>query len=128
MELNIMIVDDSPVMRTFIRRVIGLTGLKVGDIYEASNGEEALRLLRDHWADLILTDINMPQMNGEELMRRLESDELLRMIPVLVVSTDSTEIRVQRLLALGAKGYLAKPFQPETLRDEVERALGVQDV
>ena len=128
MELNIMIVDDSPVMRTFIRRVIGLTGLKVGDIYEASNGEEALRLLRDHWADLILTDINMPQMNGEELMRHLESDELLRMIPVLVVSTDSTEIRVQRLLALGAKGYLAKPFQPETLRDEVERALGVQDV
>jgi two-component system chemotaxis response regulator CheY len=127
-ELNIMIVDDSPVMRTFIRRVIGLTGLKVGDIYEASNGEEALRLLRDHWADLILTDINMPQMNGEELMRHLESDELLRMIPVLVVSTDSTEIRVQRLLALGAKGYLAKPFQPEALRDEVERALGVQDV
>lgn len=127
MGLKIMIVDDSPVMRAFIRRVIGLTGLELEAIYEAGNGEDALRLLGDHRADLILTDINMPKMNGEEFIRHIGSDDSLRMIPVLVVSTDSTQIRVQRLLALGAKGYLTKPFLPEMLRDEVEKALGVQD-
>lgn len=127
MELNIMVVDDSPVMRAFIRRVIGLTGLKVGTVYEAGNGEDALRLLRDHRTDLILTDINMPQMDGEELIRQMESDASLQTIPVLVVSTDSTQLRVRRLLDLGAKGYLTKPFQPETLRDEVEKALGVEN-
>lgn len=127
MALNMMIVDDSPVMRAFIQKVIALTGLEVGTMYEAGNGEEALGLLRDRWVDLILTDINMPQMNGEELLQHLESDELLRAIPVLVVSTDSTNLRVKRLLELGAKGYITKPFLPETLRDEVEKALGMCD-
>jgi len=125
--LNLMVVDDSPVMRAFIQKVIALTGLETGTIYEAENGEEALRLLRESWVDLVLTDVNMPRMNGEELLRQLESDDLLRAIPVLVVSTDSTDVRVQRLLALGARGYITKPFLPETLRDEVEKALGMSD-
>lgn len=127
MNLNIMIVDDSPVMRAFIQKVIALTGLEVGTIYEAGNGEDALRMLRDQRVDLILTDINMPRMNGEELIRHLEKDELLHAIPVLVVSTDSTHQRAQRLLALGARGYLTKPFLPELLRDEVEKVLGLQN-
>jgi two-component system chemotaxis response regulator CheY len=125
MALNIMIVDDSPVMRTFIRKVVGLTGLDVGEYCEAKDGEDALRLLRERWMDLVLTDINMPNMNGEEFVRRLESDELLRTIPVIVVSTDSSHSRVQQMLALGAKGYVTKPFLPEALRDEVEKILGV---
>jgi two-component system chemotaxis response regulator CheY len=125
MALNIMIVDDSPVMRAFIRKVIGLTGLDVGEFCEAGDGEDALQLLRDRWMDLVLTDINMPRMNGEEFVRRLESDELLRTIPVIVVSTDSSNGRVQQLLKLGARGYVTKPFLPETLRDEVEKVLGL---
>jgi two-component system chemotaxis response regulator CheY len=125
MALNIMIVDDSPVMRAFIRKVVGLTGLDVGEYYEAGDGEEALRLLRERWVDLVLTDINMPHMNGEELVRRMESDELLRTIPVIVVSTDSSHSRIQQMLALGASGYMSKPFLPEALRDEVEKVLGV---
>jgi two-component system chemotaxis response regulator CheY len=125
MALNIMIVDDSPVMRSFIRRVVGLTGLEVGEFYEAGHGGEALQLLRKSWVDLVLTDINMPHMNGEEFIRELESDELLRTIPVIVVSTDSTSARVQQMMTLGAKGYVSKPFLPATLRDEVEKILGV---
>ena len=125
MALNIMIVDDSPVMRAFIRKVVGLTGLDGGEYCEAGDGEDALKLLKERWVDLILTDINMPNMNGEEFVRRLESDELLRTIPVVVVSTDSSQNRVQQMLALGAKGYVTKPFPPEALRDEVERILGV---
>ena len=125
MALNIMIVDDSPVMRSFIRRVVGLTGLDVGEIVEAGDGREALTLLKGRWMDLVLTDINMPTMNGEEFVRCMEQDELLRTIPVIVVSTDSSSSRAERMMMLGAKGYVTKPFPPEALRDEVEKVLGV---
>jgi two-component system, chemotaxis family, chemotaxis protein CheY len=125
MALNIMIVDDSPVMRIFLRKVVQLTGLPVGEYREAGDGEAALEALRGSWMDLILTDINMPRMNGEDFVRRLESDELLRDIPVIVVSTDSSHDRIRHMLELGAKGYISKPFLPETLRDEVEKVLGV---
>jgi len=125
MALNIMIVDDSPVMRTFIRRVVALTGLDVGRYCEAGNGEDALHWLGERWIDLILTDINMPRMNGEEFLRCMEQNELFRTIPVIVVSTDSSHSRVQQMLALGARGYVSKPFLPEALRDEVERVLGL---
>ena len=128
MALNILIVDDSPVMRQFLRRVVQLTGLDIGEYCEASDGQAALEILRDHWMDLVLTDINMPRMNGEELVRRMRDDELLRDVPVIVVSTDSTHGRIQRMIELGAEGYIAKPFSPETLRDEVEKVLEVQHV
>ena len=123
MALNIMIVDDSPVMRTFVRKVVQLTGLPVGECCEAGDGEAALKALQGCWMDLVLTDINMPRMNGEEFVRRMESDELLRDIPVIVLSTDSSDQRIQHMLQLGARGYVTKPFLPETLRDEVERVL-----
>jgi two-component system chemotaxis response regulator CheY len=125
MELHVLIVDDSPAMRIFIRRVLELSGLEVGRCLEASNGEEALRLLEDNWVDAVLTDINMPQMDGEELLRRMAAHTVLRLIPVLVVSTDRTEGRIQEMLTLGAKGYVTKPFTPETLREELEHSLGV---
>ncbi|MGO9232397.1 MAG: response regulator [Bryobacteraceae bacterium] len=125
MELHVLIVDDSPAMRGFIRRVLELSGLEVGRCLEASNGEEALRLLEDNWVDAVLTDINMPQMDGEELLRRMSGHEVLHLIPVLVVSTDRTEGRIQKMLTLGAKGYVTKPFAPETLREELEHSLGV---
>lgn len=126
MALNIMIVDDSPVMRIFLRKVVQLTGLSVGEFCEAGDGQSALESLRERWVDLILTDINMPRMNGEEFVRQLENDDVLRDIPVIVVSTDASRDRMERMLMLGARGYISKPFQPETLRDEVEKILGVQ--
>jgi len=125
MELHVLIVDDSPAMRSFIRRVLDLSGLEVGRCLEASNGEEALRLLENNWVDAVLTDINMPQMDGEEFLRRLAEHQVLRLIPVLVVSTDRTESRIQKMLTLGAKGYVTKPFAPETLREELEHSMGV---
>jgi len=125
MELRILIVDDSSVMRAFIRRVLDLSGLELGLCLEASNGEEALRLLENNWVDAVLTDINMPTMDGEELLRRMSEHPVLRLIPVLVVSTDRTDGRVQKMLTLGAKGYVTKPFAPETLREELERSLAV---
>ena len=125
MAFNVLIVDDSPAMRAFVSRVLEISGFPVGLRLEAGNGEEALRLLAEKWIDVVLTDLNMPGMDGEQLVRRLEQDELLRAIPVVVISTDRTETRVRRLMSLGARGYVKKPFLPETLRQELERVLGV---
>jgi len=128
MPYSVLIVDDSPVMRSFIRRVMTLSGFEVRECFEASNGEEALTQLGAHAVDVILTDINMPTMNGEELLRRLGAEGVLKSVPALVISTDATRDRIQRMLALGAEGYMTKPFSPESLREELERVLGERDV
>ena len=120
--MTVLIVDDSPVMRSFIRRVMRLAGFDQAEYLEASDGGEALRCARASRVDLVLTDINMPGMNGEEFLAALHADAALRAIPVVVVSTDATLDRRERMTALGARGYLAKPFSPERLRDEIERA------
>lgn len=127
MAFQILVVDDSPAMRQFIRRVLDLSGLDAARYLEASNGRCALDVLSKEWVDVVLTDINMPEMDGEELVRRMEKDELLRSIPVLVISTDASGHRIATMMGLGAKGYVKKPFLPETLRKEVERVMGVEN-
>jgi two-component system chemotaxis response regulator CheY len=111
-------------MRAVLRRVVDLSGIPVDACLSACNGGAALATLRSERVDLILTDINMPGMGGEELVAELKKDAALREIPVLVISTDATSNRMQRMLEMGAAGYVIKPFQPETLRSEVERVLG----
>lgn len=125
MAYRVLIADDSPVMRSFVRRVIELSGFELSECYEAADGAEALAVLRKEWVDAILTDINMPVVDGEEFLRRLGADEMLRSTPVIVISTDATKTRIDRMIALGARGYVTKPFLPETLRAELERTLGV---
>ena len=125
MAFHLLILDDSAAMRAFIARIVDLSGLEVGECLQAANGQEALDLLETRWVDIILTDVNMPTMNGEEFLRRLQEDDLLRTVPVLVVSTDGSENRIQRMMALGAKGYVKKPFSPEVLRERMEQLLGV---
>jgi two-component system chemotaxis response regulator CheY len=130
MHKRLMIVDDSPVMRAFVRRTIQVTGLPTSGFLEASNGEEALLRLRAALntagadpIDLILTDINMPVMDGEGFLAQLKLDPALSSIPVVVVSTDSTEQRVGALLRLGASDYVRKPFPPERLSEVLCRLL-----
>ena len=125
MAYRVLIVDDSPAMRTFVRRVIDLSGFELSECFEASNGQEALDLLKHEWVDAILTDINMPGMDGQEFLRRLSQDEMLRSIPAIVISTDATSHRMASMASLGARGYVTKPYLPETLRAELERTLGV---
>ena len=115
MTKRLMIVDDSPVMRSFVRRTLMIAGLEMESCAEASNGAEALEQLEHGPVDLILTDINMPVLDGEGLLRALQVDAEFRKIPVVVVSTDSTEQRVDTLLGMGARGYVKKPFPPERL-------------
>ena len=124
MAYRVLIVDDSPAMRIFVRRVVELSGFDLAACFEASDGREALDLLHSEWVDAILTDINMPGMDGQEFLQRLNGDDLLRSVPAIVVSTDATAHRISAMTALGARGYVTKPFLPETLRAELERVLG----
>lgn len=126
MAFNVLIIDDSPAMRKFIRRVLMLTGIELGECLDAGDGQEALDLLKQKWVDIVLTDINMPTMNGEQFMKKVADDPLLSSIPVLVVSTDRSEARVRQMLALGARDYVTKPFLPETLGNVLEKLLGGQ--
>jgi two-component system chemotaxis response regulator CheY len=125
MALHILIVDDSPAMRSFIRRVVRLSGFEVDSYLEAANGEEALALLAANSIGAVLTDINMPVMDGEQFLRTMRDEGTLKSTPVIVISTDATAHRIQTMLELGAAGYLEKPFGPEQLRNELDRVLGV---
>jgi two-component system, chemotaxis family, chemotaxis protein CheY len=122
---DVLIVDDSPAMRRFIRRVIEVSGFQVGRYVEAGNGKEALEQLEQEWVDVVLTDINMPVMDGETLVRTMRESEHTAGVPVIVVSTDATDARMERMRDLGCQGYVTKPFAPERLREEIERVLGV---
>lgn len=117
MSSRLLIVDDSPVMRSFVKRIVSISGFPVSEMLEAANGAEALTKLTERPVDLVLTDINMPVMDGEELIRKMKSVQSLRDVPIIVVSTDATHHRVEALLSLGARGYLAKPFPPERLSE-----------
>jgi two-component system, chemotaxis family, chemotaxis protein CheY len=121
--LSVLIVDDSLMMRTFIQRILVAAGFEEGPRHQARNGNEALDVLHRCPVDLVISDINMPDLDGEGLVRSLAGDEALRRIPILMVSSDSTVTRAERLLALGAAGYLVKPFHPEELKTEIDRIL-----
>lgn len=123
MAYNVLIVDDSSVLRKVIIRTINMSGFDVGEIYQAENGADALEKLEANWVDLILADINMPVMNGVELLKRVKAHETLGSIPFLVISSDGAESRVQEMMDLGAKDYLKKPFKPEQLKQLLENYL-----
>ena len=127
MAFNVLIVDDSSSMRAVVKKIIKASGFSVGELWEASDGKEALKLLTDEWMDLVLTDINMPNMNGMELITEMKKDELLRFIPVVVVTTEGSEKRMQEAMGLGASGYVKKPFLPEDIKRTLNSIMGEGD-
>lgn len=121
---SVLIVDDSATLRAMVRRTLALTGLDIGATYEAANGIEALARLGDHEVAVMLVDINMPLMNGMQLLRRMKDDPRICDVPVVVASTEGSDQRIAELQALGIAGYVRKPFQPEQLRDVLLPLLG----
>jgi two-component system chemotaxis response regulator CheY len=122
---RILVVEDSVSMRSFVRNALESDSRSPAglEVVEASSGFEALRLLPRGPYDLVITDINMPDINGLELISFIRKSELHSKTPVLIISTQSSERDRARGLSLGANGYLRKPFTPEALQDEVWRVL-----
>ena len=119
---KILIIEDSPTMRSLL--VSTIETLEGYEIVEASSGFEALRLLPREKMDLIITDINMPDINGLELISYVKNNPNYRNIPLFIISTESSEKDREKGLALGADAYLVKPFDPLKLQDLIRRYLG----
>jgi two-component system chemotaxis response regulator CheY len=124
MAYNILIVDDSIPMRAVVKKVIKASGFDIGDFFEAGNGKEALQVLDEQWLDLVLTDYNMPDMNGLELLKAMKSSDTLADIPVVIVTTEGSELRMEEFLQQGATAYIKKPFTPEQIKAHLNRILG----
>jgi two-component system chemotaxis response regulator CheY len=124
MAYRVMIVDDSPTMRAVIKKTIKASGFNVDDFYEADDGKDALDLLQKEWLDLIITDYNMPNMNGMELLEKVKQDDSLSSIPVVFISTEGSEQRIKEFMDKGAADYIKKPFTPEILKSKLNLIMG----
>lgn len=124
-KLRVLIVDDSSVMRKIVERALRSAGLELSEILEATNGAEGLIAAEKGGLDLILSDINMPVMDGLEFLRNLSTIAAAKGVPVVMISTEGSEAHVVEALSLGARGYLRKPFTPEQLKERVMALLGV---
>ena len=124
--MKILVVEDSSSMRAYLTTVIESGDHPVElDIVEAASGFEALKMLPHHSFDAILTDINMPDINGLELVSFLKSHPVYKAIPIMVISTESSDEDRRRAAALGAEEYLVKPFRAEDLLEKLQRLLKV---
>ena len=123
MAYNILIVEDSVPMRAVIKKIICASGFDVGEIFEASNGKEALKVLNDEWLDLVLTDYNMPDMDGLELLNEMKNDEIFKSIPVVMITTEGSKKRVEEFLEKGAD-YIKKPFTPDEIKQKLNFIMG----
>jgi two-component system chemotaxis response regulator CheY len=122
---RVLVVEDSVGVRAFVRNALEAEGLGFGDVevVEAASGFDALRLLPRGPYDLVITDVNMPNINGLELVRFIRASDQHRDTPVLLISTSASERDRERGMSLGANAFLPKPFSPESLRAEAARFL-----
>ena len=127
MAFNVLIVDDSSSMRMMLRKTLEVSGFDIGEIFEAGNGKEALERLENTWADLILTDVHMPEMDGFSFLKMLKEKDVVSTTPVVVVTTEGREERVDELIQLGASGWVKKPFRPEEIKGILIEALGIDE-
>ncbi len=118
-EIRALIVDDSSVMRKIIERSLRQAGLNLAVVHEAGSGTEALDVLKAKEVDLILSDINMPSMDGLEFLRQLRAQNLAPGVPVVMITTESSEEHVKQAIQAGARGYIRKPFTAEQVKERV---------
>jgi two-component system, chemotaxis family, chemotaxis protein CheY len=118
-EIRALIVDDSLVMRKIVERALRQAGLDPLTVHEAGSGTEGLELLRAKTMDLILSDINMPSMDGLEFLRQIKAQNLAPGVPVVMITTESSEEHVKQAIQAGARGYIRKPFTPDQVKERV---------
>jgi two-component system chemotaxis response regulator CheY len=119
MESDVLVVDDSAAIRKILQRVLRQTGMAIGTVHEAGDGQEALELLKGHKIDLVLTDINMPRMDGLQLLSAMKASPQWNGIPVMMITTEGGETKVGEAVRLGAAGYVRKPFTADQIKEKL---------
>lgn len=119
MPVDVLIVDDSAAIRKILQRVLRQTDIPIGDVLEAGDGVEALKMLNDRQVNLILSDINMPNMDGLQLLAQLKQTEKWKSVPIVMVTTEGGQGKVIEAVQLGAAGYVRKPFTAEQIKEKL---------
>ena len=117
--ISALIVDDSSVMRKIVERSLRQAGIPLGEVLEAGNGADALDIMRQRTVDLVLSDINMPVMNGLEFVKQLQDLPNGKNVPIVMITTEASEAQVLQALTHGARGYIRKPFTPDDIKEHV---------
>lgn len=125
-EIRVLIVDDSAVMRKIVDRALRQAGLPISELFEAGSGAEGLVKLQQNRVDLVLSDINMPEMDGLEFLRQAREQNLAPDAPIVMITTESSEERVLQAISSGAQGYIRKPFTAEQVAERVLPLLNLE--
>lgn len=120
MALDLLIVDDSAAIRKILERVLRQAEIPLGEVYQSGDGVEALSVLKQNKVGLILADINMPNMDGLELLKEVKAAPDWQSIPVIMVTTESGQAKVMQAVELGAAGYIRKPFTADQIKSKLE--------
>jgi two-component system, chemotaxis family, chemotaxis protein CheY len=119
MALDVLIVDDSAAIRKILHRVLVQAEVPLGKVHEASDGIEALLKMKTEKVGLILSDINMPNMDGIEFLTKIKADEAFKSVPIIMVTTEGSQAKVMQALELGAVGYVKKPFTADQIKEKL---------
>ena len=119
MPLNVLIVDDSAAIRKILQRVLRQTDVALGEIWEAGDGVEALDLMKSQNVGLVLSDVNMPNMDGLQLLAEIKGQDHLKSVPVVMITTEGSQNKVMEALNLGASGYVRKPFTADQIKEKL---------
>jgi len=117
--LDVLIVDDSAAIRKILQRVLRQTDLPLGEIQEAGDGTEAVEILKTRSFGLVLSDINMPQMDGLQLLARIKEMDNMKGVPVIMITTEGGQGKVMEAVQLGAAGYVRKPFTADQIKEKL---------
>ena len=119
MPLDVLIVDDSAAIRKILQRVLTQTDVAINRVLEAGDGREALELLKKEKINLVLTDINMPNMDGLQFLTEIRANDEWKNLPVLIITTEGSQSKVMEAAHLGASGYVRKPFTAEQIKEKL---------
>jgi two-component system chemotaxis response regulator CheY len=114
-----MIIDDSATMRKIIMKTVRMSGLEFERTEEAGNGAEAIQKLQASSVDIVLCDINMPEMNGIEFVKQARQLDCIKNTKIIMVSTESAQDLIDNLMSSGANGFITKPFTPERFQEKL---------
>ena len=117
--MDVLIVDDSAAIRKILQRVLRQADVPIGEVYEAGDGFEALAMLKKQPVGLILSDINMPNMDGLQFLSEVRSMDEWKSVPIVMITTEGSHAKVMEAVQLGASGYVRKPFTPDQIKEKL---------